>query len=263
MRSRLKSVLAGVPDKGEAAGLTALIYHRVGGGSPDERDVPRAAFAEQVDALVAAGSVVSLDEALDRLDAGDSRPSSVLTFDDGFADVYDNAWPLLRAAGLPFTLYVATGYVGGTMHWEGSTAKDADGQALDWDQLAEMVDSGLCTVGNHTHDHVRPEVLDAAQLDRCSDVLEQHVGSRPRHFAYTWGIPVPRMEPALRERFRSAVTGELGRNLPGDDPMQLRRVPVRGTDPLPFFQAKLRGSLRAERLYGGIVSTAKRAGARA
>ncbi len=184
----------------------------------------------------------------------------MLTFDDGFRDVYENAWPLLREARLPFTVYVATGYIGGTMHWEGSTARDTGAPALSWDQLAEMVDSGLCTIGNHTHDHVRPEVLDEAQLDRCTAALDEHLGVTPEHFAYTWGIPVPRMEAALRARFRSATTGDLGRNLPGQDPMRLNRVPVRGTDPLPFFEAKLRGGLLAEKAYGGIVGAGQAGG---
>ena len=106
---------------------------------------------------------------------GDETPSVVLTFDDGFRDVFENAWPMLRDRELPFTIYLASAYVGGTMHWDGSTAKAA-GPALTWDQLAEMVGSGLCTIGNHTHSHVRPELLTEAELDRCSTEIEQHLG---------------------------------------------------------------------------------------
>jgi peptidoglycan/xylan/chitin deacetylase (PgdA/CDA1 family) len=238
-----------------------LIYHRVGGGSPDERDVAIGDFAAQADEL-AKHDVVSLDLAVDRLENGDSSPSIVLTFDDGFADVYDHAFPLLRKHNLPFTLYLTTAYVGGTMQWDGSTAKAA-GPGLGWDQLAEMVESGLCTIGNHTHTHVRPERLDAEELDTCTQIIEQRLGVTARHFTYTWGIPVPGMEAELRARFRSASTGELGRNLPGDDLMRLRRVPVRRSDPLEFFRAKLTGRLVAERAYLRVVTTAKRVGVRA
>jgi peptidoglycan/xylan/chitin deacetylase (PgdA/CDA1 family) len=261
MRTGLKRQLTRAAGRRPARGVTVLIYHRVGGGSPDERDVSVADFAAQVDAL-SAYDVVSLDTALDRLDAGDDSPTVVLTFDDGFADVHDNGWPLLRAAKLPFTVYVASGYVGSTMHWEGSTAKAA-GPALTWAQLRELTDSGLCTVGNHTRTHVRPELLDTVELDACTAELEARLGVRPRHFAYTWGIPVPRMDRELRERFRSATTGELGRNLPEQDRMRLRRIPVRRTDPIEFFRAKLSGSLLPERAYGAIVTVAKLAGARA
>jgi peptidoglycan/xylan/chitin deacetylase (PgdA/CDA1 family) len=198
---------------------------------------------------------------MDRLDAGDASPSVVLTFDDGFADVYDYAWPLLKERRVPFTLYLATSYLGRTMHWDGSTAKAA-GPALTWDQVAEMADSGLCTIGNHTHRHVRPERLTTTDLDECAAVIEQRLGVTPRHFAYPWGIAVPAMAEALRARFRTACTGQLGRNSPAVDRIALRRVPVRQTDPLAFFDAKLQG-LGAERAYAAMVRAAKAVGARA
>ena len=261
MRQTVKAALArGVPPVGRPTGATLLIYHRVGGGSPDERDLAPEEFVRQLDFL-ADYDVVHLDQALDRLDSGDRSPTVVLTFDDGFADVHEHAWPLLRERQVPFTLYLATAFVGGTMHWDGSTAKAA-GPALSWDQVAEMHASGLMTVGNHTHRHARPEALTTDELDECTDAIHARLGIRPVHFAYPWGIPVPGMQAALRSRFRSACTGQLGRNRPGSDPMLLRRVPVRRTDPIGFFAAKLRG-LGPERAYAGLVRGAKAVGARA
>ncbi|MCU1356436.1 MAG: polysaccharide deacetylase family protein [Acidimicrobiales bacterium] len=260
-RTRLKEGLGRLASNKPAAGLTVLVYHRVGGGTPDERDISTDAFTAQLDQLAERHRVVSLDDALDALAAGDDAPRVAITFDDGFADVADPALPLLVERHLPFTVYVATAYVGGDMHWEGSTAK-ASGRGLDWSALRSLVASGLCTVGNHTHTHARPEVLTEEELDRCTAELQEHLGITPQHFAYTWGIAVPAMEPALRSRFRSAATGEVGRNHPSDDPLRLRRVPVRGTDPLGFFAAKLTGRLLPERTYGALVASAKRAGAR-
>ena len=240
-----------------AAGATLLIYHRIAGGTRDERDVGLDAFERQLDVL-STRRVTTLDTALDELAAGDASPKVVLTFDDGFADVHRTAWPLLEERRLPFTLYLATAYVGGRMHWDGSTAS-APGPALTWAQLRDLQASGLCTIGNHTHAHVRPERLTTTELDRCTAAVEDHLGVTPTHFAYPWGVRVAALEPELRARFRSAATGELGRNLPGCDPLRLRRVPVRQTDPIDFFAAKLTGRLVPERAYAAIVGTAKRA----
>jgi peptidoglycan/xylan/chitin deacetylase (PgdA/CDA1 family) len=262
IRTDVKRMLARTGSGRPAQGATLLIYHRVGGGAEDELDVRVADFEAQLDVL-ADHRVASLDEAMDATDAGDQAGRVVLTFDDGFADVYHNAWPLLREREMPFTVYVASKYVGGVMHWPGSTATDVAAPALTWTQLEEMVASGLCTIGNHTHSHVRPEQLDPQELDRCTGELRERLGVVPRHFAYTWGVPVPAMEAALRARFRSAATGRVGRHLPGEDPIRMARVPVRRTDPVEFFEAKLGRRLTAERLYGGIVATAKRAGVRA
>lgn len=265
VRTGVKHGLARCAGRRPAPGATVLIYHRIGGGTRDELDLPADRFARQLDVLGAlpTGAVVSLDTALDRLDAADRTPSVVLTFDDGFADVHANAWPLLRDRGLPFTLYLASGMVGGTMHWEGSTGTSSGAPALTWDQLAEMQDSGLLTIGNHTRSHARPEALTEDELDAASDDIDKNLGVRPDHFAYTWGVPVPAMEHALRCRFRSAATGTLGRNLPGTDPIRLNRVPVRRTDPTAFFGAKLTGNLGPERAYAGVVRLGKKAGARA
>ena len=260
MREALKRGLSVIPG-GPSSGASLLIYHRVGGGSRDELDVSVEQFRAQLDAL-AGQQVTPLDDAVDALQRGDTAPRVVLTFDDGFRDVYENAWPELRRRELPFTIYLTTGYVGESMRWEGSTAREQGAPALTWTQLREMVDSGLCTIGNHTHTHVPPELLTAAELDRCTELVGQELGVVPQHFAYTWGIPVPALAEELSARFRTCATGALGRNLPGADPLQLQRIPVRRTDPLPFFRAKLRGELVPERLYGRIVSAAKGVGMR-
>jgi peptidoglycan/xylan/chitin deacetylase (PgdA/CDA1 family) len=259
LRRALKRGLAVVPSRPVAAGTTALIYHRVSGTTADELDLSPRAFSLQVE-LLAAHRVVSLDTATDELDAGDDSPKVVLTFDDGYADVYEHAWPLLREAGLPFTIYVTTAYLGGPMRWAGSTARGVPGQGLSWLQLEELAASPLVTIANHTHTHARPEALTAEELDRCSEELERRLGIVPRHFAYTWGVPTPHALPLLRARFRSAATGLIGRNHPSTDPLHLHRVPVRGTDPAPFFAAKLRGDLGPERVYERVVAAAKTAG---
>ncbi len=256
-RTLIKRALAVGAGRAPAEGATLLIYHRVGGGTTDELDQPVGQFARQLE-LLSGHDVLSLDAALDRLDAGDRRPCFVLTFDDGFADLYEHAWPLLRRLGLPFTVYLASAYVDQPMRWEGTTAKGTTGRGLTWAQLGELVASGLCTVGNHTHHHVRPSALTTAELDSCSDAIAAGLGVRPAHFAFPWGVAVPELAGEIRARFRSAATGELGRNLPGGDPWTLRRVPVRRTDPESFFAAKLTGALGPERAYGGMVRLAKR-----
>lgn len=261
MRTTLKRLLASAASRRPGRGASLLIYHRVGGGSPDERDVMTSRFVEQLDVL-RRHDVVSLDEALDRAEAGDDSPVVVLTFDDGFADVYENAWPHLRARELAFTLYLASGMIGSVMSWDGSTARSS-GPALSWDQVREMSASGLCTLGNHTDTHVRPALLDAGELDRCQDAVFAHTGVRPRHFAFPWGVAVPAMRRELADRFRSSVTGEVGRVLPGADRLALPRIPVRASDPTAFFAAKLSGALVPERVYGSAVRLAKVAGARA
>jgi peptidoglycan/xylan/chitin deacetylase (PgdA/CDA1 family) len=260
MRRQLKTVLGSARSRRPGRGVVALTYHRVGGGSPDERDVSMSDFAAQVDALRQV-DVVPLDTALDRLADDDDPRGTVITIDDGFRDIYENAWPMLRRHRLPFTLYLTTAYVGGTMDWPGSTAR-SPGRALTWGMVREMVDSGLCTLGNHTHTHVPAEALTTGELDTCTEVIREQVGVEARHFAYPWGVIAPDMEHEVTRRFRSAMTGRVGRNTTGVHPWRLDRVPVRRTDPPSFFRAKLTGSLGPELAYAGTVRAAKAVGIR-
>lgn len=261
LRTHLKRGLALAPEPRARAGTTVLIYHRVGGGSRDELDVPVDSFEAQLDVLVSQ-PVVPLGDAVSSIETGQASRAVVISFDDGFREVYENAWPRLRERRLPFTVYLASGYVGRTMRWEGSTARDRGAVGLTWTQLDEMVSTGLCTVGNHTHTHVRPELLTEAELDSCTEAIARHLDVVPQHFAFPWGRPVAAMDDRLRARFRSAATGRAGVNTADTDLMRLARVPVRRSDPIEFFRSKLGGGLVAERLYTVGVATAKRVGIR-
>jgi peptidoglycan/xylan/chitin deacetylase (PgdA/CDA1 family) len=57
--------------------------------------------------------VVSLDEAMARLKRGEGRRFVSFTFDDGYRDNLEHAYPLFQRRSLPRTLYVPTDYPGG------------------------------------------------------------------------------------------------------------------------------------------------------
>lgn len=258
-REQVKTALGALRSRRAAtSGKTILTYHRVGGGSSDEIDLPTDVFEEQLD-ILEDHRVISLDDALDEIDAGDDRPGVVLTFDDGFEDMHRNAWPSLRRRQLPFTLYLATAYLDARpMRWTGA-GNDGSGVGMTWSDVDEMLQSGLLTVGNHTHDHVPITELDVEQLDRCTEEIVARVGVEPRHFAYPWGNASRHGDELTASRFRSAATIDVGRLHAGEDRTRVARLPVRQTDPLNFFEAKLTGRLVPEATYTAIVRAVQRA----
>lgn len=71
-------------------------------------------FLEGVIGRVRAGGfdIVSLDEAHDRLVAGgEGRPFVAFTFDDGYRDNAEFAYPILKRHGVPFTIYLPTSFM--------------------------------------------------------------------------------------------------------------------------------------------------------
>ena len=76
--------------------------------------LPRGAFVQQMQWIKRHYDVLPLDEGLDRQAAGTlERPSAALTFDDGFLNNRTLAWPVLQHLGLPATIFLPTGVLGG------------------------------------------------------------------------------------------------------------------------------------------------------
>lgn len=244
-----------------AAGLVVLIYHRVGGRTPVRVDIPTPTFDDQVAQLAATGSVLTLDQAVDRLVAGDDLSGhTVVTFDDGTADFVDDALPVLVRHGVPATMYVATKHVD-----EGLDFPD-DGSPASWAGLAECTSTGLVTIGSHTHSHALLDRLPprdvAEELDRSIDLIGDHLGVDADHFAYPKALaPTPIADREVRARFRSAALAGTRPNPPGTDPCRLRRSPVQTTDAGRWFKRKVAGGMRFEDDVRQIVNRRRYEGA--
>ncbi|MGE0080663.1 MAG: polysaccharide deacetylase family protein [Thiohalomonadaceae bacterium] len=109
----------GMPERihrrGYADCVSILMYHCVIAERlrvPDWCFLPRDRFVAQMDYLARHFEVLPLDEAIARLSQGRiARPTAVITFDDGFQNNHDVAFPVLSSFGLPFTVYLTTGLV--------------------------------------------------------------------------------------------------------------------------------------------------------
>jgi peptidoglycan/xylan/chitin deacetylase (PgdA/CDA1 family) len=113
----LGSVLASGSD---GRRLLILTYHRVLDRYDPMIDwgLDRAGFDAQLRVLAANFNVLRLDEALERLAKASLPPRAVaLTFDDGYADNFTNALPILQRHGLSATFFVATAFLNGGRMW--------------------------------------------------------------------------------------------------------------------------------------------------
>ena len=229
-------------------GIVILIYHRVGGGSALELDLPIDRFTEQMRWLAEQGVATSLDTALDALTH--AQPSScdpvVVTFDDGTSDFVDHAMPVLERFGIPATLYLATSFV------ERGEPLPYGAPPPSWAGLRDAMASGLLTVGSHTHTHAlldraTPEAT-ARELDTSCQLIEQRLGVAPAHFAYPKALRgSPSAEVAVRARFRSAALAGTRPNPFGStDPHRLARSPVQVSDGMRWFRRKAVGGLALE-----------------
>jgi peptidoglycan/xylan/chitin deacetylase (PgdA/CDA1 family) len=240
-----------------ADGVVVLIYHRVGGGSGTEVDLPPQVFDEQMAWLAASGRVVTLDAAVDRLCGGAAElPDApiVVTFDDGTADLADRATPILERHGVPATVYLATRFVD-----EGVAFPD-DGTPLSWAAVRDMAATGLVAFGSHTHAHLLldrlPPAEAAGELDRSRALIEDNVGAPAHHFAYPKAVAASaQVEPLVRVRFRSAALGGNRPNVVGaTDVHRLARTAMQVSDAGRWFERKAHGGMALEDTFRRAVN---------
>ncbi|HEX5441072.1 MAG TPA: polysaccharide deacetylase family protein [Ktedonobacterales bacterium] len=159
-----------------------------------------------------------------------SRPV-VLTFDDAYADFYENAFPALQRHGFVATLYVPTAYVGGVCSWlrpEGETMRPM----ATWSQLVEMSAAGI-ECGGHSHAHVRMDAIPAAraeaEIQQCKALLEDHLNQEALSFAYPHGWTTRSVKRMVRAAgYTSACAIKNMLSSPTDDPFELARLVVTG-----------------------------------
>jgi peptidoglycan/xylan/chitin deacetylase (PgdA/CDA1 family) len=87
-----------------------LCYHSVHPNRPFRTCRP-ADFEVQLDWLAEHCEVVAPLGLLQPREQGLTRPRVAITFDDGYIDNYEHAFPLLRERGLPATFFVTTGLI--------------------------------------------------------------------------------------------------------------------------------------------------------
>lgn len=118
--SGLKLVTSLTSKKSGENKLWILIFHRVL-DSPDPLrpgEVDRIAFDWQMSLLAKYFNVLSLNDAVDQLSAGELPPrAAAITFDDGYADNLSIATPILEKYDFPATVFVSTGFIDGGCMW--------------------------------------------------------------------------------------------------------------------------------------------------
>jgi peptidoglycan/xylan/chitin deacetylase (PgdA/CDA1 family) len=120
-----------------------------------------------------------------------------LTFDDGYADNYDFALPLLQSRRIPATFFVTAGLlerdpavVARMQTLRRSTCEDV--RPLEWAQVKAMSAAGM-EIGAHTYSHPNLAGLSRMkawdELRRSKHIVEDRLGDKVRSMAYPFGKP--------------------------------------------------------------------------
>ena len=215
--------------------VPVLLYHSVSdqpAGQFGPYTVTRHQLASHLDQVTDLGfQTLTVGQLVAHRAAGVPLPArtAVITFDDGFADFADNAWPEVARRGQAATLYVTAGTIGARSNW--LAPLDAGQLAmLDRAQLLDLAADG-CEIGAHSMSHPQLDCLTrlaaAVEIRQSKDVLEQALGQAVDTFAYPHGYhdtAVKELVAAAGYTSAAAVRNAL--SPADDDPYALARVTV-------------------------------------
>ncbi len=228
-----------------------LMYHMVrehiDGAKFNKLRVKPAEFDQQVAWMKAQGfHFVTMQELQDNWGQHPEKTVAI-TFDDGYLDNLENAYPILEKYQAKATIYVVVdrhdrdwSTYKKAHHNSGELAREPK---LNDEQVQFLAQSGVVEIGSHTLTHANLDKLDdaacLAELVDSKQQLEQLTGTAVNSFAYPFGIYSQRdVALAKQAGYYNAVTTKEGIDDLNPDFMQLQRIKISGKDSM--FAVKLR-----------------------
>ncbi len=137
----------------------------------------------------------------DRVSAIDTRrvrqgrrwgPSVIITFDDAFENLLNNALPTINELKIPISIYVVTGCMGGKPPWlANSNHKDEYNKLMSDEQVKLLGTNPLVTFGVHSHTHPSLTSIDAdfvkMELRQSKEKLEDLISRKVDSLAFPHG----------------------------------------------------------------------------
>lgn len=250
-------------------GIKILMYHRVTDQVSTELAVSVGLFIRQMEYLALKARVISLEEAVKLLKKSEKLQDSyiVLTFDDGYEDIYTTVFPVLARLNLPATVFLPVGYISPrdkVFWWDKEIGYS---KTLHLNHILEMGRTGLIDFQSHTIEHYDLDKVDRETLDSeiCGsrDMLTGLLNREIKYFAYPRGIFTPQAVELAEKTYQAALTTIIGTNNIGANLHRLKRIPIERSDDLPLFKLKIEGKfeilyrLKKVRLFNWLWEKAK------
>ncbi|TMV07042.1 polysaccharide deacetylase family protein [Ruegeria sediminis] len=215
-----------------------LMYHSISEAAGPTSIAP-AVFAAQMQELADSGLPVVTPDAL----TAPAAPRMVIiSFDDGFADFADTAWPILRDFGFLPIVYLPSSHVGASDSWRGGHIPPRP--LMTWKDIETLAAEGVL-FGAHSLTHADLATLSAPDLEEEVAGSGREIAARldrpVRHFAPPYGSSSPTVRACIARHYDTSVGTRLAVAGPGDDLHDLPRLEMYYFNDITRWRTHLEG----------------------
>ena len=150
-----------------------------------------------------------------------------ITFDDGFKNIYDIAYPVLKEFGFKATVFLVPGYCGKNNQFDGQLEGIPTMDLLGWDEIMEMAINGI-DIGAHTMSHPNLSELSIDQaceeIVKSKSMIEKQLDMDVLFFAYPYGKLCKEVRRIVQVHFYGACSTELDFSTLSSDIYSLERI---------------------------------------
>lgn len=199
--------------------VAVLMYHRVNAYRHDELSIPPEVFRKQLQWLSSQGFQNMRMRELESWPPDERLVGRrvIFTFDDGYADNYTEALPILQQFGYTGIFYLATDYIGNQRFYQrdmDETGDPTQNRLMDWEHIRQLLKAGM-EVGSHTVSHTQLTQLsdDAVkhELTHSRRIIEEQLQQPITSFCFPEGAYQDRHIPLVRAAgYASACTTDQG-----------------------------------------------------
>jgi len=227
--------------------IRVLLYHDVGLAVPgvtSDLTVANQDFAQQVRWLSEHRySTLRLQDFLEWKERGKVLPpkSILITLDDGYQGIAQNALPLLQQYGFTAVVFVVTSRVGGTNQWDEEKGLPRS-TLISAEEIRTWSQRGI-EFGSHSRTHTDLTRISGRDLENeiagSRHELAAILGAPPIAFAYPGGSFDRTVQNRVREYFKLGFTSLHGFNMSNTDPHAIRRTVVSPRDTIHDFRWRM------------------------
>ena len=172
----------------------------------------------------------------------------LIAFDDGWLSNYTIVFPEMKKRNMKFNIFISNKYIN-----EGD-------KFLNWDQLRNMMSSGIVDIGAHTYNHIDSRLIDNDEIYRREIVdanleIKAKLGFEPTDFCFPYGYYNKQIAERLttEKTYKRIYTSNYIDMVKINNCIITGRIGISTEDTIYMFKHKVKGHYRIIKYYSRMI----------